>query len=258
MEEIIMKFVRYEFKGVQAYGILEDNFIKEISGSIFGDYEPTSASHRIDDVRLISPVEPSKIICVGLNYKEHIKELNYQLPEFPSHFLKPLTAIIGPEDSIIYPRVAEQVYYEGELALVIKDTVKDISEAEAIDHVFGYTCFNDVTERRLAKIQGQLTRAKGFDTFASFGPCIATDLDPSKLTVQTFLNGTLVQEGQTSDMLFSVSFLVHYLSQCMTLLPGDIISTGTPKGVGPMNPGDIVEVSVDGIGILKNLVKSEI
>jgi 2-keto-4-pentenoate hydratase/2-oxohepta-3-ene-1,7-dioic acid hydratase in catechol pathway len=250
-----MKFVRFKFNNTIAYGVLQDDSVKEISGSIFDRYEISSVSHKINDVQLLPPVEPSKIICVGLNYKEHIKELGYQIPEFPSHFLKPSTAIIGHNDSVFYPKIAKKVSYEGELAIVIKDCTKDVTEEEALEHVLGYTCFNDITERNLAKMQGQLTRAKGFDTFAAFGPCIDTDIDPSNLTIRTFLNGELVQEGETSDMVFSVKFLIFYLSQCMTLLPGDIISTGTPKGIRPMSPGDVVEVSIDSIGILRNYIK---
>ena len=249
-----MKFVRYQINGRVSYGILEENEIKTIQGSIFGDYETTGASLPLDDVRLLTPVEPTKIVCVGLNYKDHIAEINVNPPEFPSHFMKPSSAIIGPGDAIIYPKIAKRVDYEGELAVVIKDKIKDVSEAEALDHVLGYTCFNDVTERNLSKAQGQLTRSKGFDTFASFGPCIATDLDPSNLTVRTFLNGKKVQEGYTGNMTFSAAFLVHYLSQCMTFSPGDIISTGTPLGVSPMVPGDVVEVTIDGIGTLTNPV----
>jgi 2-keto-4-pentenoate hydratase/2-oxohepta-3-ene-1,7-dioic acid hydratase in catechol pathway len=152
--------------------------------------------------------------------------------------------------------VATRVDYEGELAVVIKDRIKDVPESEALKHVLGYTCLNDMTERDLTKVQGQLTRAKGFDTFGPFGPCVATGLDPFKLTVKTYLNGKLVQEGRTADMVFSVPYLVSYLSQCMTLFPGDLISTGTPKGIGPMKPGDVVEVSIDGIGTLRNTLKT--
>jgi 2-keto-4-pentenoate hydratase/2-oxohepta-3-ene-1,7-dioic acid hydratase in catechol pathway len=162
----------------------------------------------------------------------------------------------GPDDPIVIPRVAEQVDYEGELAVIIKHQVKDVSLEEAARHVLGYTCFNDVTERRLSVAQGQLTRSKGFDTFAPFGPCIATALDPSALTLRTFLNGKLMQEARLADMIFSVPFLVHYLSQCMTLFPGDLISAGTPRGVAAMKPGDVVEVSIDGIGVLRNPVRA--
>jgi 2-keto-4-pentenoate hydratase/2-oxohepta-3-ene-1,7-dioic acid hydratase in catechol pathway len=193
---------------------------------------------------------------VGLNFRDHIEELGREMPKLPSHFLKPLTAIIGPEDPIRIPRVAHQVDYEGELTVVIKDRIKDVPIEEALTHVLGYTCFNDVTERKLSEIPGQLTRSKGFDTFAAFGPCIATDLDPSGLIVRTSLNGRLMQEGRIADLIFSIPFLIHYLSQCMTLLPGDLISTGTPHGVAAMKPGDVVEVSIDGIGVLRNPVQA--
>jgi 2-keto-4-pentenoate hydratase/2-oxohepta-3-ene-1,7-dioic acid hydratase in catechol pathway len=247
-----MKFVRYQIGERASYGIWEDAFIREISGSIFGKFEATSAKHKISEVRFLPPAEPSKILCVGLNFRDHIEELGDPIPKFPSHFIKPLSAVIGPEDPILYPKVAKRVDYEGELALVIKNRVKEVSPEKALEHVLGYTCFNDVTERELTKVQGQLTRSKGFDTFAAFGPCIATGLDPSQLIVQTYLNGKKVQEDHTRNLIFSVPFLVHYLSQCMTLFPGDIISTGTPKGVGPMKPGDIVEVTIEGIGTLRN------
>jgi 2-keto-4-pentenoate hydratase/2-oxohepta-3-ene-1,7-dioic acid hydratase in catechol pathway len=247
-----MKLVRYQIGEKASYGIWEDVFIQKVSGSIFGKFKPTSVKHKISEVRLLPPAEPSKILCIGLNYRDHIEELGQEIPKFPSYFMKPLSAVIGPEDPILYPRVAQRVDYEGELALVVKDRVKDVSPEEALDHVLGYTCFNDVTERELAPVPGQLTRSKGFDTFAAFGPCIATGLDPSQLVVRTYLNGKKVQDGQTRNLVFSVPFLVHYLSQCMTLLPGDIISTGTPRGIGPMKPGDVVEVSIEGIGTLRN------
>jgi 2-keto-4-pentenoate hydratase/2-oxohepta-3-ene-1,7-dioic acid hydratase in catechol pathway len=252
----MMKFVRYQFKDHAGYGILEEDFIREISGSIFGKFQATSVRRKISEVHLLPPVEPSKILCVGLNYRDHVEELGENTPEFPSLFIKPPTTIIGPDDPILYPRVGQRVDYEGELALIIKDQIKDISQEEALQHVLGYTCFNDVTERVLTKLQGQLTRSKGFDTFAPCGPCIATGLDPSSLTLRTYLNGKLVQEGHTSNLVFSVPFLIHYISQCMTLFPGDLISTGTPKGIGPMKPGDLVEVAIEGIGTLRNCLKA--
>jgi 2-keto-4-pentenoate hydratase/2-oxohepta-3-ene-1,7-dioic acid hydratase in catechol pathway len=251
-----MKFVRYQAGSQVNYGIWEGDFVQEISGPIFGKPQFTGRKHKLLEVRLLAPVEPSKILCVGLNYRDHIEELKREVPRVPSHFLKPLTAVIGPGDPILYPRVATRVDYEGELAVVIKDRIKDVSESEALKHVFGYTCLNDMTERDLTKVEGQLTRAKGFDTFCPFGPCVATGLDPFKLKVKTYLNGKLVQEDSTANMVFSVPYLVSYLSQCMTLFPGDLISTGTPKGIGPMKPGDVVEVSVDGIGTLRNTLKS--
>jgi len=249
-----MRIVRYQSDGKAGYGIWEGDTIREMLGSPYGDWKPGPATHRVSDVRLLPPAEPTKILCVGLNFRNHVAELGREMPKLPSHFLKPLTAIVGPGDPILVPRVACRVDYEGELAVVIKDTIKDVAEAEALRHVLGYTCFNDVTERELSEIPGQLTRSKGFDTFAPFGPCIATDLDPTTLTLRTFLNGKLMQEGRIADMIFSIPFLIHYLSQCMTLLPRDLISTGTPRGVAAMKPGDVVEVAIDCIGVLRNPV----
>lgn len=249
-----MKFVRFRYRDKVGYGIWEEDFIREISGSIFGDFQVRSEKLPLGEVRLLAPVTPSKVLCVGLNFRDHIAELGDPTPKFPSHFLKSPTSIIGPEDPVMYPRIARRVDYEGELGAVIKHKAKDISEEEALKHVLGYTCFNDVTERELTRVQGQLIRSKGFDTFGPLGPCIATDLDPTKLTVQTYLNGRKVQEGYTGNMVFSVAFLVHYLSQCMTLYPGDVISVGTPGGIGPMKVGDTVEVKIDGIGILRNSI----
>jgi 2-keto-4-pentenoate hydratase/2-oxohepta-3-ene-1,7-dioic acid hydratase in catechol pathway len=230
--------------------------VKEITGSVYGDFRVSSTSHRVGEVRLLAPVEPTKILCVGLNFRDHIEEIGMPTPKFPAHFLKPMTTLIGPDDPIVFPRVAEQVDYEGEVAAVIKRQITDVSLEEATQAILGYTCLNDITERPLSVAQGQLTRSKGFDTFAPVGPCVATGLDPSRLVLRTRLNGTLMQEASLSDMIFSIPFLVHYLSQCMTLFPGDIISAGTPRGVAAMKPGDVVEVSVEGIGVLRNPVRS--
>lgn len=251
-----MKIVRFQKDKHIAYGLWEGELIREIVGSIYENWQISPVNRNIKEVRLLPPAEPTKIICVGLNFRSHIEELGDKIPEFPSHFLKPLTTVIGPDDAIIYPRVAKRVDYEGEMAVIIKKKGKDIPQEEALNYVLGYTCFNDVTERNLTRVQGQLTRSKGFDTFGSFGPCMATDLDPANLTVRTYLNGKKVQEGWTGEFVFPVPFLIHYISQCMTLLPGDIISTGTPSGVGPMQPGDVVEVLIDGIGTLRNPVKA--
>ncbi len=250
-----MKFVRFESKGKAGYGVWEGDFIRRVSGSIFEAPQVLDEKYSIGEIRLLAPVEPSKILCVGLNFRDHIAELGDPIPKFPSHFLKSPTSLVGPEEPVIFPRVARRVDYEGELAAVIKTRCKDVPEEDALNYVLGYTCFNDVTERELTRVQGQLTRSKGFDTFGPLGPCIATDLDPTRLQLRTFLNGNKVQEGFTGNMVFSVAFLVHYLSQCMTLYPGDIISTGTPGGIGPMKIGDIVEVKIEGIGTLRNPIK---
>jgi 2-keto-4-pentenoate hydratase/2-oxohepta-3-ene-1,7-dioic acid hydratase in catechol pathway len=249
-----MRLVRFQSGQRTAYGVWEDDVVREVSGSVFGEVRTGPATQRLAEVRLLPPIEPTKILCVGLNFRDHVEELGRGMPKLPSHFLKPLTTIVGPGDPILLPRVARRVDYEGELAVVIKDRIKDIGPEEALMHVLGYTCFNDVTERELSEIPGQLTRSKGFDTFAPFGPCIATGLDPSSLVLRTLLNGKLMQEGRIADLIFSIPFLIHYLSQCMTLLPGDLISTGTPRGVAAMKPGDVIEVAIDGIGVLRNPV----
>ena len=251
-----MKLVRFQSSRHTGYGVWDGDVVNEIAGSVYEDFRVTAATHRLGDVRLLAPTEPTKILCVGLNFRDHIEEIGFPTPQHPAHFLKPLTTLIGPEDPIVIPRVAEQVDYEGELAVVIKTRTKDASIEEASRAILGYTCFNDVTERPLSTIQGQLTRSKGFDTFAPVGPCIVTDLEPSRSVLRTFLNGRLMQEASLGSMIFSVPFLVQYLSQCMTLLPGDIISVGTPRGVAAMRAGDVVEVAVDGIGILRNPVPS--
>jgi 2-keto-4-pentenoate hydratase/2-oxohepta-3-ene-1,7-dioic acid hydratase in catechol pathway len=251
-----MKIVRFQSGQRTGYGVREGDTVKEITGSIYGDFRISSTTHRIGEVRLLAPVEPTKILCVGLNFRNHIEEIGFPTPKYPAHFLKPLTTLIGPEDPIVIPRVAERVDYEGEPAVVIKRQIKDVSLEEASRAILGYTCMNDVTERPLSTEQGQLTRSKGFDTFAPVGPCIATDLDPATLTLRTRLNGRLMQEAKLADMIFSIPFLVQYLSQCMTLFPGDIISAGTPRGVAAMKAGDVVEVEIDGIGVLRNPVRA--
>ncbi len=251
-----MRIVRFQQGQRTAYGVWEGEIVREISGSIFGEFTLGQVTHRIANVRLLAPTEPSKILCVGLNFRDHIEEIRFDTPKHPAHFLKPLTTLAGPDDPIVIPRVAEQVDYEGELAVIIKEQVKDVPLAEAPRYILGYTCFNDVTERPLSTAQGQLTRSKGFDTFAPVGPCIATALDVSAATLRTALNGKVMQQARLADMIFSASYLVHYLSQCMTLFPGDIISAGTPRGVAAMKPGDVVEVSIDGIGTLRNPVRA--
>ncbi|HTU00893.1 MAG TPA: fumarylacetoacetate hydrolase family protein [Candidatus Sulfotelmatobacter sp.] len=251
-----MRIVRFQVGPRTAYGVWEGEAVREIRGSIFGDFTIEQVTHRIGNLRLLAPVEPTKILCVGLNFRDHIEEIGFPTPSHPAHFLKPLTTLIGPEESIVIPRVAKQVDYEGEPAAVIKRTIKDASLEEASAAILGYTCLNDVTERPLSTEHGQLTRSKGFDTFAPVGPCIATDVDPAALVLRTHLNGRLMQEAKLADMIFSIPFLVQYLSQCMTLFPGDIVSAGTPRGVAAMKPGDVVEVSIDGIGTLRNPVCS--
>lgn len=247
---INMKLVRFCYKDVVASGVLEkdsiipdNNFRSAISSKI-----------EISDVKLLAPVEPSKIVLVGLNYAEHARELNMEIPLEPVIFIKPPTTVIGPGEKIVYPGSAGRVGYEAELAIVIKDTVKHVTREDALDHVAGYTCLNDVTARDLQKKDGQWTRSKTFDTFSPIGPWIETELDPSDVAIRSYLNGELKQDSRTSDLIFDVPKLIEFISSIMTLLPGDVISTGTPPDVGFMNPGDEIVIEIEGIGRLTNYV----
>ncbi|MDD4957172.1 MAG: fumarylacetoacetate hydrolase family protein [Candidatus Omnitrophica bacterium] len=208
--------------------------------------------YQLDDVTLLPPSAPSKIVCVGLNYRDHAEELNMEIPREPVIFIKPATAVIGPGGTIIYEGEGE-VHYEGELAFVIGRGSRHVRAGAAYDHISGFSCFNDVTARGLQKKDVQWTRAKSFDTFAPFGPWIETELDPSDLGIRTYLNGNVVQSSRTSRMIFSVPEILEFISGIMTLMPGDVIATGTPPGVGPMGSGDKVKVEIDGIGELVNI-----
>ena len=199
---------------------------------------------------------PSKIVCVGRNYADHAAELGNALPAAPLLFLKAPSALIRNGDQIIVPNLSDQVEHEGELAVVISQKSKDLGDAvNVMDHVLGFTCLNDVTARDLQKIDGQFARAKSFDTFCPIGPYIETELDPSDLKVSVTVNGVLKQEGRTSQMVFDVTYLIRYISQMMTLYEGDVIATGTPSGVSRLTPGDVCEVTIDGIGTLRNTVR---
>ena len=199
-------------------------------------------------------VKPTKIICVGTNYGAHARELGMKIPGEPLIFLKPPSSIIYDSQDIIYPRAAERLDYEAELAVVIGKKASRIKGKDAPKYILGYTCLNDVTARDLQKKDGQWTRSKSFDTFCPIGPVIVTDLDPADVKVESYLNGELKQSSSTGDLIFPVNSLVSFISGIMTLMPGDIISTGTPEGVGPMHPGDVIEIKIKGIGSLKNKV----
>lgn len=217
--------------------------------------------HRLDEVRLLAPVLPrSKVVGIGRNYVAHAAELGNDVPSEPLMFLKPNTSVVGPGDAIQYPRQSSNVHYEGELAVVIGRICRDVPPEQATDVIHGYTIANDVTARDLQRSDGQFTRAKGFDSFCPLGPWIETELDPNDFIegrrVQTFLNGDVVQDGTTADMVFDVPALIAHVSSVMTLLPGDVILTGTPEGVGPMEVGDEIEVSIEGLGTLINKVEA--
>jgi len=210
----------------------------------------------LKEIELLAPSEPSKIVCIGLNYREHARELNQKVPDEPIIFLKPPTAVISPGESIIYPRQSKRMDYEGELGVVISRRCKDVSARDADQYLLGYTCFNDITARDLQQKDGQWIRAKSFDTFAPFGPWIAEarSMDLGNTSIQTRVNGEVKQKSNTSDLIFNVPKLIEFISGIMTLLPGDVIATGTPPGVGPVQKGDVIEVEIAGIGVLRNPV----
>ena len=257
-----MRILRYQADGETKYGVLEaDGSIRDLTGSPFDRFEVGRQVASLSDVRVLAPVErPSKIIGVGLNYVSHIEEIGAATPEFPVLFVKPTTAMVGHGDAIVYPRKGQKVEYEAELAVVIGKSARHVPEERALEYVLGYTCGNDVSERviQFAEMKmGAMLVGKGFDTFCPLGPVIATDLDPTNLDVMARLNGELRQNANTSDLLFSVARLVSYISEAMVLLPGDVIMTGTPSGIGPMAPGDVIEIEVSGVGVLRNRVVQE-
>ncbi len=250
-----MKIVRYLQDGIARYGALEDDKIRPLEGMLDAlKKSPQAKPMPSAGVKLLAPVAPSKIVAVGVNYRDHAKEMGRELPAEPLIFIKPSTAVIAPGEPIVYPPQSSLVHYEGELAIVISRRASKLSEREARNYVLGYTCMNDVTARDLQRRDVQFTRGKGFDTFAPLGPLIATDVDPRDLGIETRVGGEVRQHGRTSDMIFSCDFVLSYISHIMTLLPGDVISTGTPAGVGAMKPGDFVEVEIEKIGCLTNTV----
>lgn len=248
------QYVRFSLAGNTHYGLLANNQVAEIQGDIFGEHHVTDRVHPLDSVSLLTPCLPSKIACVGLNYRKHAIELGMKLPTEPVIFLKPTTALLPIDGNIVYWPMVGQLDYEGELTIVIGKQCHLVTPAGALQYVFGYTMANDVTARDLQGKDGQWTRAKGFDTFAPLGPSIVTGIDVSDLALQTFVNGEIKQDGRTSDMIFSIAEQVSFVSQVMTLYPGDVILTGTPSGIGPMQVGDQVEVRIEGLGSLTNRV----
>jgi len=239
----------------------DDSVIVGLAGDpLYVGVKATQEEHKLADVRLLAPVLPrSKVVGIGRNYAAHAAELGNDVPEEPLMFLKPNTSVIGPGESIYYPKQTENLHYEGELAVVIGRICRDVPAAQATDVIHGYTIANDVTARDLQASDVQFTRAKGFDTFCPLGPWIETDLDPQAfadgVSLRTHLNGDVVQDGNTRDLIFDIPTLIAHVSSVMTLLPGDVILTGTPEGVGPMEVGDEVEISIAGLGSLTNKVE---
>jgi 2-keto-4-pentenoate hydratase/2-oxohepta-3-ene-1,7-dioic acid hydratase in catechol pathway len=252
-----MRIVRYSHDGQMSFGVLEGETIAAITPHPFAPFEYSGERLAPDEVRLLAPVLPTKVVAVGKNYADHAKEMGEDVPEEPIIFLKPSTSVVGPGDPIIYPAGVDRVDFEGELAVIVGKMARHLDEATALQVVLGFTCANDVTARNLQASDGQWTRAKGFDTFCPLGPWIETDLDSSDLAVRTLVNDEQRQSSRTSMLVTSVARLLTFISEVMTLLPGDVILTGTPAGIGPLTPGDRVAVEIEGIGVLTNHVIAE-
>jgi 2-keto-4-pentenoate hydratase/2-oxohepta-3-ene-1,7-dioic acid hydratase in catechol pathway len=249
----VTKYVRYAAAGKTSYGVLEGETIRELSGDLFQTPKPTGKRVKLADAKLLAPVLPGKVIAVGLNYLSHLGER--PAAQYPGLFAKLPSSIIGPGDDIIYPADAENLHYEGELVVVIGKRASHVTAAEAPGYVFGVTAGNDVSERNWQRADLQWFRAKASDTFGPLGPAIVSGLDYGDLLLQTRLNGEVVQSQRTKDLVFDVPTIVSYVSRYVTLEPGDVIYTGTPGTTRPIKPGDVVEVEIEGIGVLRNAVK---
>src|ERR1700728_735567 len=220
-------------------GIITENLISEIHGELWGPRELTGRTWPLDRVKLLPPSVPTKIVCVGRNYLDHAKELNSEIPKQPLIFLKPPSAVIAPEESIVIPSISQRVDYEGELAMIIGRRCSQLRDSDDVrPYILGYTCLNDVTARDLQKLDVQFTRAKGFDTFCPFGPLLETEAPGADALIETYVNGAKKQSSKLELMIFSVDTIVRWIAQVMTLEPGDLIATGTPEGVGPLTDGD--------------------
>ncbi len=261
-----MKIVRFRDEAnTLQYGVVQGQEIVVASGDLFRGLEPGDQRVPLTGVKLLAPVEPLNVLCIGQNYKAHIEEAGDKLPKAPILFMKTTTAVIGPEAPVLIPKMAPtEVDYEAELALVIGKTARNVPEREALKYVLGYTCAHDVSARDCQRNDGQWVRAKSFETFCPIGPWLETELNPLHVRVQGRLNGQTMQDAQTSLMIFSIPFLISYLSRGMTLLPGTLLLTGTPAGVGfarkppvYLKPGDVFEVEVEGVGVLRNPVVAE-
>lgn len=252
-----MRIIRYQIKNeASKYGWILEDKVGEIEGNLFGSYKRKEAQTPITEIRLLAPSQPTKIVCVGRNYIDHAKELGNEVPKIPLIFMKPPSSIIADGEPIILPPQSKQVEHEAELVVVIGKRGKNITAEEASEYIFGYTVGNDITARDLQKIDELWTRAKGFDTFCSFGPWIDTEFDPSDAVVTCRVNGQMRQMASTRDMVFNVGVLIAYVSSIMTLEPGDLLFTGTPAGVGILEDGDVVDVEIEGLAKLSNPVKA--
>ncbi|BCV24604.1 fumarylacetoacetate hydrolase family protein [Gelria sp. Kuro-4] len=248
-------FLRFQVGDSPArHGLLEGDKVVALAGSIYGAWHRTQEEFQFSAVKLLAPCEPSKIICVGTNYQAVLAAKGQSAPMEPVIFLKPPSTVVGPEEAIRYPRGVQKLGYEVELAVVIKDQVKNASPEKALQHVLGYTIANDITAKDFMT-GGPWTKGKCFDTFLPLGPYIVTDIDPNNAGIKSVLNGQVTQDSNTADMVFKVADIIAYVSSIMTLCPGDVISTGTPPGAGLLKPGDVVELSITGLGTLRNPVR---
>jgi 2-keto-4-pentenoate hydratase/2-oxohepta-3-ene-1,7-dioic acid hydratase in catechol pathway len=252
----MVRLYRIDHGGTPRYAAEREGTWRLVEGDIFGEYRDGEELSR-DTLKILAPVRPSKIVCVGLNYKDHAAEQGKPLPAEPLLFMKPSTSVIGPGEPIVMPGWAGRVDYEAELGLVIGRPAYRVKMRQAYEHILGLIAVNDVTARDLQSTDGQYTRSKSFDTFAPIGPCIAAGLDARDLQVRGYVNGDLRQDSRTRELIFTIPELVEFISSVMTLLPGDIISTGTPAGVGPIRPGDQVTIHVEGVGALTNPVVAQ-
>lgn len=248
-----MRVVRLIFEGDCRYGLADESTVTLLTDEPFAAWEPEGVLP-LREAQLMAPVAPTKVVAVGLNYRAHVDEMGHDLPVEPVLFLKPSTSVIGPGDTIEIPVGVGRVDHEAELGVVIGRRAHNVTPEEAAECVLGFTCANDVTARELQRVDGQWSRAKGFDTFCPLGPWVATDIDPGDLLVEAYVNGDLRQSARTSDMIFSPYELVSFASRVMTLVPGDVVLTGTPAGIGPIEAGDEVEIRIEGVGSLVNEV----
>jgi len=260
-----MKIVRFRHSEQSRYGILEEDLVREIEGDLFGTWRSTDRLHSLSSLTLQSPVPPTSLLCIGKNYQAHAEEFKSEVPSAPILFIKALSSVNAPGAPVLLPatNLTFQIDYEAELAIVIGRKGKNIPEEEAMNYVLGYTCANDITARDWQYQDGQWARGKSLDTFCPLGPWLETELNPQDLKIEGRLNGTLMQSARTSELIFNIPFLIHYLSRGMTLMPGTVLLTGTPAGCGfarkPqvwLKPGDVFEVDIEGIGILRNPIRS--
>lgn len=252
-----MKLIKINYNGQDTWAELSGGECRVLSSAPYDAITYSGETIEFDESSLSAPCNHGKIVCVGKNYRDHALEMGGQVPGEPIIFLKPASSLNHHLGKIIYPRISKRVDYEGELALVIGKTAKNIKPEDAAEYILGYTCLNDVTARDIQASDGQWTRAKGFDTFAPIGPVLCTDIDPSGLGIETKLNGKTVQSSNTSMFMWDIPHVLAFITSCMTLMPGDVVSTGTPAGIGAMNNGDVVEVIIEKIGILKNIVTED-